>query len=84
MALTWLTWCNGAVFPGQTLDWKKDIKVLAAKRWDTTLTRAQFKKATGLDDYPAYLKGNVDKSDVLHVFSSGDVTLDDQRHARQS
>ncbi len=61
-------------FPGQTLDWKKDIKVLAAKRWDTTLTRAQFKKATGLENYPTYLTKNVDKNDVLHVFSSGDVT----------
>ncbi len=61
-------------FPGETLNWKKDVKVLDATRWDTTLTREQFKKATGMDEFPAYLKPNVDKAGVLHVFSSGDVT----------
>lgn len=61
-------------FPDVTLDWKKDAQVLDANRWDTKLTRAQFNKATGLDDFPAYLKPNVDANGILHVYSSGDVT----------
>ncbi len=39
-------------FPEQILDYKKDIKMLEARRWTTTLSDKQFTKATGLDKYP--------------------------------
>ena len=61
-------------FPEQTLDWKKDIKVLAAKRWPTKLTPEQFKRSTGLDKYPEYFKGDIGSDGVLNVFQNGDVT----------
>ncbi|MCX6909449.1 MAG: Gfo/Idh/MocA family oxidoreductase [Verrucomicrobia bacterium] len=61
-------------FPDQTLDWKKDIKVLAAKRWPTTMTPAQFKLSTGLDKYPDYLKSDIGPDGALNVFQNGDVT----------
>ncbi len=61
-------------FPEVTLDWKKDIKVLAAKRWPTTMTPAQFKLSTGLDKYPDYLKGDVGPDGALSVYQNGDVT----------
>ncbi|MCX6899683.1 MAG: Gfo/Idh/MocA family oxidoreductase [Verrucomicrobia bacterium] len=61
-------------FPEQTLDWKKDIKVHAAKRWPTTMTPAQFKLSTGLDKYPDYLKSDIGPDGALNVFQNGDVT----------
>ncbi len=61
-------------FPGQALDWRKDVKVLAATRWATAINPAQFKKATGLDNYPSYLKPYVDSKGILQVYSCGDVT----------
>ncbi len=60
-------------FPEQTLDWKKDIKVLAAKRWPTKMTPEQFKRSTGLDVYPDYLKNDVGPDGALNVFQNGDV-----------
>lgn len=59
--------------PDQTLDWKKDIKVLAAKRWPTQMTPAQFKLSTGLDKYPDYLKKDIGSDGALNVFQNGDV-----------
>ncbi len=60
-------------FPEQILNWKKDIKVYAAKRWPTRLTREQFKKVTNLDDYPDYLKPDVGTGGILNVFQNGEV-----------
>ena len=61
-------------FPDQTLDWKKDIKVHAAKRWPTKMTPEQFKRSTGLDKYPAYFKNDIGPDGALNVFQNGDVT----------
>ena len=60
-------------FPEQTLDWKKDIKVLAAHRWATKLTPEQFKRSTGLDQYPAFFKNDIGPDGALNVFANGDV-----------
>ena len=60
-------------FPDQALDWKKDIKVLTARRWPTRLSREQFKRVTGLDSYPDFLKGAVDTEGTLNVFQNGEV-----------
>jgi len=61
-------------FPGQALDWKRDIKVLAANRWPTQLTRQQFKQVTGLDNYPAYFKEDISPDGSLGVWENGDVS----------
>ncbi|HWX18847.1 MAG TPA: putative oxidoreductase C-terminal domain-containing protein [Candidatus Binatia bacterium] len=60
-------------FSDQALDWKKDIKVLKAGRWPTKLTPAQFKRATGLEQYPDYLKKDVGVDGNLDVFQNGNV-----------
>jgi predicted dehydrogenase len=59
--------------PEVTLDWKKDIKVLAAKRWPTQMTPAQFKLSTGLDKYPDYFKKDIGPDGALNVYQNGDV-----------
>ena len=47
------------LFPEQALDYRKDVRVLAAKRWPTVLTKTDFQRVTGEADFPAYLKENV-------------------------
>lgn len=59
-------------FPEQVIDYKKDIKLLGAKRWPTLLSTAQFKKATN-EDYPAFLRANVNKKDELEVYANGEI-----------
>ena len=60
-------------FPDQALDWKKDIAVQSARRWPTTLSLQQFKRVTGLNDYPDYLKPDVRPDGTLEVFQNGEV-----------
>ncbi|HWQ90510.1 MAG TPA: putative oxidoreductase C-terminal domain-containing protein [Clostridia bacterium] len=61
-------------FPEQTLNWKKDVKVLEANRWPTRLTPDQFKRSTGLANYPEYLKKYVGPDNTLDVYQNGDIT----------
>ena len=60
-------------FPNQILNWRKDIKVIAARRWPTSLTRAQFKQVTALDSYPEFLMGDVSPDGNLNVQQNGEV-----------
>lgn len=62
-------------FPEQTLNWKKDVKVVDANRWATTVTPEQFKRSTGLDSYPDFLKKDVGADGSLQVFANGDATF---------
>ncbi len=60
-------------FPEEMLNWKKDVKVLKANRWATRLTPEQFKRVTGLAQFPDFLKKDVGADGVLNVFANGDV-----------
>ncbi len=60
-------------FPDQTIDWRKDIKVASARSWPTKLTLAQFKQATGLAEYPDFLKKDVGPDNILNVPQNGEV-----------
>lgn len=61
-------------FPDQVLNWKRDIQVADAKHWPTRMTRDEFKRVTGLDAYPDFLRRDVNSEGVLEVFQNGDVT----------
>jgi predicted dehydrogenase len=65
---------QGLCFPEQALDWKKDVKVYAAHRWTTTLTLEQFKRATGLEQYPDFFKKDIGADGALHIYANGDVS----------
>lgn len=54
------------LFPGQALDHREDIRLLAAKRWPTRIARDDFRRVTG-EDFPRFLAGNV-RDDVLEYF----------------
>lgn len=44
------------LFPGQALDWRKDIAVSSGRRWPEVLTRQQFRQVTGAADFPENLR----------------------------
>ncbi|MFD3002349.1 putative oxidoreductase C-terminal domain-containing protein [Pontibacter toksunensis] len=60
-------------FPEQAIDYEKDIKITAARRWATNLTPAQFKQVTAMATYPAYLTRDVGKDSLLAVYSNGEI-----------
>lgn len=60
-------------FPGQALDWRKDVKVLSARRWSTKITPEQFKRSTGLEHSPDFLKKDIGPDGALEVYANGEV-----------
>lgn len=59
-------------FPEEILDYKKDIKMFSVKHWATTLTLPQFKKVTGDNAFPDFLKDDI-QNDVLSVYANGEM-----------
>lgn len=59
-------------FPGQVIA-PSDVKVLGARKWNTSITAEQFSKATKLDNWPDYLKPLV-KDGVLQTPANGEFT----------
>ncbi len=47
-----------------------DVEVIAARRWPTTLSPAQFRKVTGLDRFPESLDTSV-QAEQLSVYANG-------------
>jgi predicted dehydrogenase len=43
------------LYPNQPIDHKKEVRVLAGKRWPTEMKRGDFQKLTGEADFPEYL-----------------------------
>ncbi len=60
-------------FPGQAIDYTKDIQVNTAKRWPTNMTLSEFKTSTKLDSVPEYLKKYIANDSVLQVYSNGEI-----------
>ena len=59
-----------ACFPGVSLDYRKDVRVLRAKRSATALTPAQFEQVTKLASWPDFLASKV-RGGALEVFANG-------------
>ncbi len=60
-------------FPDQALDWQKDVYVANARRWPTTLSPAQFNRATGLAKFPDFLRNDIALDGQLKVQANGEV-----------
>ena len=54
-------------FPDQIIDYKKDIELIDANRWTTSISPEEFKQVTGTDAYPDFLKKDVE-NDTLKVY----------------
>jgi predicted dehydrogenase len=61
------------LFPDTALDYKADIKVLAAQRWPTMIPEADFKRVTGTAGFPDFLAPSV-KQGTLEYFCNTLVT----------
>jgi predicted dehydrogenase len=61
-------------FPDQALDWRKDVKVRAARRWATEVRLDQFKRSTGLDHFPEFLNKDIGPGGALDVYANGEVS----------
>jgi len=55
------------LFPGQAIDYRTDLKVLAAQRWPTLIGEDDFKRVTREPRFPASLAGSV-KDGKLEYF----------------
>ena len=60
-------------FPGEILDFAKDIRILGAKRWPTAISPAQFAQVTQLQGYPDFLRKDVQADGSLHTYANGEI-----------
>ncbi len=60
-------------FPDETIDYKKDIKMLSACRWPTMLDMQQYAKVTRMDDFPPYLKDELNAEGLLPCYANGEM-----------
>ena len=59
-------------FPEQVIDYQQDIELVTARRWTTDLSPEEYKKVTGMGEFPEYLQKDVDEG-ILKVYSNGDI-----------
>ncbi len=57
-------------FPDEMIDYENDIEILHSRRWATKLSNEDFNTATGLDNYPLYLKQYVENDTLLAISNS--------------
>jgi predicted dehydrogenase len=60
-------------FPEQTVNYKKDIKILSSKTWTTPLTLSQFTLITKKSIFPAFLQPYVKNDTILHTHANGEI-----------
>jgi predicted dehydrogenase len=51
------------LFPSQSIDYRKDIRLLGARRWPTLVSASQFRRVTGISGFPDVLRPFVDGED---------------------
>jgi predicted dehydrogenase len=61
------------LFPEQSIDYRRDINVLSARRWPTVMALDQFNRVTNEPKFPDFLASNV-KNDRLDYFCNGSMT----------
>ncbi|MCH5598076.1 putative oxidoreductase C-terminal domain-containing protein [Niabella ginsengisoli] len=60
-------------FPGQTLDYTKDVELVSARRWPTNMTLSQFSAITKQNAFPDYFKNDITNDSILNVYSNGEI-----------
>jgi predicted dehydrogenase len=61
------------LFPGQSIDYRTDVRVLGAKKWPTVLDRAQLLRLTGEKELAPALSSRM-RGDKLDYFANGEVS----------
>lgn len=62
-------------FPGQSIDYTRDIGNISSTHWTTEITLPQFTKSTGETAFPDYLQKYIDNA-VLKVYANGTLQFD--------
>ena len=60
-------------FPGESIDFESDIEIKKTIRWPTLVTLRQYKKVTGLEEFPEFLEANVNEEGVLGCYANGEI-----------
>ena len=60
------------LFPGQKIDFAKDVRLDSARRWATPVSLESFQRITGSDRFPAVVRDNV-SADTLQLFCNGEI-----------
>ncbi|MHC4617760.1 MAG: putative oxidoreductase C-terminal domain-containing protein [Planctomycetota bacterium] len=62
-------------FPGEAIDYQKDVEVISGTRWPTLITRQEYSQVTRLDDFPDFLKAKLDDRGVLPCYANGRIVF---------
>jgi predicted dehydrogenase len=62
------------LFPDKGVDYQKDLELVAAQRWPTVISLANFQKVTGEKEFPAFLAKDV-KDGALEDYDNTLVTF---------
>ncbi|OJV38799.1 MAG: oxidoreductase [Bacteroidia bacterium 43-41] len=62
-------------FPGQSVDYTRDIGNISSSHWATEITLPQFTKSTGETAFPDYLQKYLNNS-ILKVYANGTLHFD--------
>lgn len=60
-------------FPGQVIDYTKDVQINTARRWTTDMGFEDFKTITKLDSFPRYLSSSVTADTLLKISCNGEI-----------
>ena len=61
-------------FPEKIIDYKKNINIIDAKSWNTSMTKDEFKLVTKEKEIPSYLQSNINNDGNLQVLCNGAFT----------
>jgi predicted dehydrogenase len=67
-------------FPERVIRYPSDIRMKSGLRTASIITREQFRKATGLDGFPDFLKSRLDAKGDLPVYSNGEMVYAIKKH----
>ena len=62
-------------FPGEPVEYRRDVRLERARRWPTVLTPEQFREVTRSDGFPPYLAGRLDGKGNLPCYANGEITF---------
>ena len=62
-------------FPEKIINYKKDIQILDAKEWKTSVTQEEFKTVTKSKEIPSFLQPSIDSQGNIQVNSNGEFTF---------
>jgi predicted dehydrogenase len=66
-------------FPNSAIDYHTDIDMIKARRWTTMISLEQFRKITGIDDFPIYLQHQL-REEMLPLYCNGEISYTVRDH----